>query len=94
MAANALFGGTDGHIRFVTTQLEIERIITKSRICWCEYMASQKVGGVNTSIGFEKILAYANELHESTIAETGRWGETLLRELAKYEQNLTSKSGT
>nr|WP_288256961.1 SLATT domain-containing protein [uncultured Pseudomonas sp.] len=94
LAANTLFGGTDGHIRFVTTQLEIERIITKARLNWCEYIAAQKASGVDASKGFEQILAYANELHVSTIAETGRWGETLLKELAKYEQNLASKSGS
>lgn len=94
LAANALFGGTDGHIRFVTTQLEIEKIITKARISWCDYMNSQKAGGVDASRGFAKILEYANDLHGSTIAETGRWGETLLRELAKYKQSLASNSNT
>ena len=93
LAANALFGGTDGHVRFVTTQLEIERIITKARVYWCEYMATQKVGDVDASKGFEQILTYANELHTSTLAETSRWGETLLRELAKYDKNLASKFG-
>jgi len=93
LAANSLFGGTDGHIRFVTTQLEIERIMIKARVCWCEYMAAQKPSGVDASKGFEKILAYATELHLRTIAETGRWGETLLKELAKYQQDISSKSG-
>lgn len=93
LAANSLFSGTDGHIRFVTTQLEIEMIMTKARICWCEYMAAEEAGSVDASIGFEKVLAYANELHNSTITETGRWGETLLKELAKYGREIDSKSG-
>ena len=39
LAANSLFGGTDGHIRFVTTQLELERLIIASRVEWCKYLA-------------------------------------------------------
>ncbi len=94
LAANALFGGTDGHIRFVTTQLEIERIIIRARIHWCEYMATQKVSDADASKGFEQILTYANELHARALTETDRWGETLLKELKKYDQSLVSKSGT
>lgn len=35
LGANSLFGGTEGHIRFVSTQLELEKLITSARIRWC-----------------------------------------------------------
>jgi hypothetical protein len=91
LAANSLFGGTDGHIRFVTTQLEIEKIVTRARVNWCEYLSTQENGNPDLKSGFEKIMIYANELHDSTISETGRWGETLMQELTRYEKSLSSK---
>lgn len=92
LAANSLFGGTDGHIRFVSTQLELERLIISSRINWCRYLAG--LGKTDTDIaeGFSLILSYATSLHNATISETGRWGEALLAELAKYQKRVDSKS--
>jgi hypothetical protein len=37
------------------------------------------------------ILGYANSLHASTIAETGRWGATLLAEMAKFQKTIQAK---
>ena len=91
LAANSLFGGTAGHIRFVSTQLELERLITTSRIGWCEYLASSKEVNDDLSQGFTLILSYANALHEVTIAETGRWGERVLSELAKFQKTIEVK---
>ena len=42
--------------------------------------------------GFEIVLAYATDLHTTTIEETGRWGEGLLAELAKYRQSIEARS--
>ena len=92
LAANALFGGTEGHVRFVKTQLEIERLMTRARVGWCEYLATQTSADVNAAAGFEKVLAYASELHAITIEETGRWGDTLMRELARYESSHKPKA--
>ena len=89
LAANSLFGGTEGHIRFVSTQLELEKLITSARIEWCRFRANV-AGGEK---GFALIASYAGEIHATTIAETGRWGETVLRELAKYRKQVESKGG-
>jgi hypothetical protein len=92
LAANSLFGGTAGHFRFVSTQLELERLITASRIGWCEFMAEANTDAESTKKGFELILAYARGLHASTISETGNWGETALAELAKYQNSIDAKN--
>ena len=92
LAANALFGGTEGHIRFVSTQLEIERLITASRVCWCKYLAGTPDQVHDLSEGFTLIIEYSNALHTATIAETGRWGKTLLLELEKYQRSIEAKS--
>lgn len=93
LAANSLFGGTEGHIRFVSTQLELERLITASRVEWCKYLAEPHGTDDEIAQGFSLILAYANSLHTATIAETGHWGETLLAELAKFQKTVESKGG-
>lgn len=92
LAANALFGGTDGHIRFTSTQLELERLITAARVAWCKYLASEKAPDpAATEQAFALIHDYADGLHTITIAETGHWGETLRTELAKYQKTLDAK---
>jgi hypothetical protein len=91
LGANSLFGGTQGHIRFVSTQLELEKLIAASRIGWCEYLATKKPNN-NHQKGFELIFAYTQALHLVTISETSRWGETLLAELAKFRNTLKSSN--
>ena len=100
LGANSLFGGTEGHIRFVSTQLELEKLITKARISWCHYLAtgvnssgvnSSEVNSTNnTDAGFSLIQDYANDLHTITISETGIWGETIMKELATYQKDINS----
>jgi hypothetical protein len=92
LAANSLFGGTEGHIRFVSTQLELERLITTSRVEWCRYLAGPHEADDGFAEGFAIILGYANALHTSTITETGRWGETLLAELAKFQKAIEARA--
>jgi SMODS and SLOG-associating 2TM effector domain 2 len=94
LAANSLFGGTEGHVRFVSTQLELERLIIASRVGWCKYLAEPHETDEKINQGFSLILAYANNLHATTIIETGRWGDTLLAELAKFQKVVEAKSGT
>lgn len=92
LGANSLFGGTEGHIRFVSTQLEIEKLITQARISWYEYLAAQNVDGSDYKPGFLLTQKYANDLHTITIEETGRWGEALLQELAKFQKQIDEKN--
>ncbi len=92
LGANSLFGGTEGHIRFVSTQLEIEKLATQVRISWFEYLASQDAGNNDYKPGFLLIQNYASDLHTITIEETGRWGKALLQELAKYQKQIKEKN--
>ena len=91
LAANSLFGGTEGHIRFVTTQLELEKLITKARILWCHYLESKVSDSEGHEAGFLLIQDYATDLHTTTISETGRWGEAIMNELAKFQKSIESK---
>ena len=88
LAANSLFGGTEGHIRFVTTQLALEKLITKARISWCRYLGLRSSDNQDYQAGFFLIQEFATELHTTTISETGRWGETIMKELANFQENI------
>ena len=91
LAANSLFAGTEGHIRFVTTQLELEKLITKARISWCRYLELRASDSEDYEAGFLLIQEYATELHTTTIAETGRWGETIIKELANFQKSIDQR---
>lgn len=94
LAANALFGGSSGHIRFVTTQLSLERLMTLSRLEWSDFESRTKLNPVTPELlskGFEMVRKYALEIYTSTLHETGAWGETLLAELKKYSD--TTEAG-
>ncbi len=94
LGANALFGGTTGHVRFVSTQLELEKLITASRIEWCNFSAHidlENISDEQVAYGFALIQAYAEKLYETTLSETGHWGETLMEELKKYQKSIKNQ---
>ena len=93
LAANSLFAGTNGHIRFVTTQLELEKLITAARIEWCKFLAGQHSTPDEVDKGFSLILDYASMLHTTTITETGQWAKTLITELGKFQKTIDVKHG-
>ncbi len=93
LAANSLFAGTEGHIRFVSTQLELERLVVASRVEWYRYLALPRESDEDLSRGFGLILDYAHNLHSAVLQETGRWGETLLAELSKLERKMNGGRG-
>lgn len=98
LAANSLFGGTYGHIRYVVTQLELENLIKIHNIEWSKFLAQHPTPEeAHINQGFNLVSAYAKQLHETTIAETKHWGDTLLKELEKYGKTLdvnNIKNGT
>lgn len=94
LAANALFGGSDGHVRFVSTQLKLEKLITSARVSWCRFQSEVRQSPEEIQRGFTLIQTFATELHELTLNETGSWGQGLLAELGKYEKSIKSGSDT
>ncbi|ABM03708.1 hypothetical protein Ping_1938 [Psychromonas ingrahamii 37] len=91
LTANSLFGGTEGHIRFVTTQLELEKLITDARISWCHYLESRGGDSEDLDAGFLLIQDYTSELYTTTLSETGRWGETMIKELTRFQKSIESR---
>ena len=90
LGANALFGGTSGHVRFVSAQIELEKLITTSRIGWCRYLAHidvEKISDEDIKRGFALVKTYAENLYSTTLSATRYWGETLMKELEKYRKS-------
>lgn len=88
LAANSLFGGTEGHIRFLSTQLELERIAVAARFGWYRYLALPRKTDEDISRGFTLILEYSGKLQGAVLSETDRSGERVLAELAKLERRM------
>ena len=92
LVINALFAGTEGHVRFASAQLDLEKLVITTRVRWCEYLSRLHAGRDTTEAGFAIILAYATELHAITLKETARWGENILAELDRYRQSINVKA--
>jgi hypothetical protein len=95
-AGNSLLGGSTGHVRFVSTQLALEKTMTKSRISWCAYtqpLSDDTITNEQLRIGFGLILSYAENLYSSVLSETTAWGENLISELEKYTSAIAKQSG-
>src|ERR1043165_8534754 len=63
LAANALLGASAGHVRFVTTQLSLEKLMTLSRLEWSSLESQSKLGPITPALlskGFELIQKYAS----------------------------------
>lgn len=95
-AGNSLLGGSTSHVRFVSTQLALERTMTESRIRWCAYkqsLSEQTITEQELRKGFELVLTYAETLYSAVLSETTAWGESLISELEKYTSAVAKQSG-
>jgi len=92
IAANSLFGGSGGHVRYVSTQLELEKIIMDARLQWCEFQSSLSSQEKELQDGFSLISQYTERVHHATISETQQWGTDLQAELKRYEKRISVES--
>jgi hypothetical protein len=88
LVADTVFSGTEGHGRYVTTQLKIEGLFTKFTLEWQALLVlydSQPTPESAASL-LERAIIYADGFHESLSSETAEWKATMQRvreELAK-----------
>lgn len=97
LGANSLFGATTGHIRFVSSQLALERLVVTTRVRWIGIAASVKVSPLPDERVIELINlleAYARDLFSLTTSETQVWGSSILEELKKLEQQIAATQQT
>lgn len=92
-AADGLFGASAGHIRFVTTQLSIERLMTINRLEWSNFASQANLTPITPDFlnkGFDLVRKYAADLYLSTLSETNAWSEFLQLETKKYADSIAA----
>jgi hypothetical protein len=89
-AVNELLGGSSGHVRFVSAQFALEKLITVARIDWANYLqqvTDKSALDPESKKGFEIIAKYADGFYSIVLSETGSWSKTLTETLLKFEKN-------
>jgi hypothetical protein len=81
LTANNIFGGTTGHARFVTTQLQLEKIIVVGTVKWSELenklnQDTNDASEVQLEM-FQFIISTLEEAYQLIIDETTEWNESL-----------------
>jgi hypothetical protein len=78
-----LFTGSSGHIRYVTTQLRLEKEITLFRISWNRLLANDEK---NKSVYFDVLTSFSSTFYQIINEETAQWSaeiEAALEEINK-----------
>lgn len=94
LAINRMFGATGGHIRYVTAQLELERLITKFRLAWLTYLARQDntLGTSNTAAEALNLMNnFVDQAYRVIQEETQVWGKSISEALQEQQAYLPSK---
>lgn len=92
LAINRMFGATGGHIRYVTAQLELERIITKFRLAWFAYLASEGSGTTSaTPNPFSLMNDFVDQAYRVIQEETFVWGKAVSAALQEQQAQLPTK---
>ncbi|HAS87815.1 MAG TPA: hypothetical protein DCS48_00670 [Desulfovibrio sp.] len=95
LGANSLFEGTSGHVRYVMTQLKLEKLIVSTRLSWHVYKSRAsciECSEKEVADGFAIIQKYAQEFYDLVIDEADDWGESVLKELIKYQKSIDKNS--
>jgi hypothetical protein len=97
LAVNRMFGATGGHIRYVTAQLELERIITKFRLKWLEWLSRDTMTPGNPATvdqAFKLMNEFIDDAYCVIQDETTVWGKSVSEALREYEGRLPKQPGT
>lgn len=93
LAGNSLFGGSSGHIRYVTAQLELEQVITRYRLKWQRMRAGMKgeLNGEDLEQSFNMFSNFANDAYGIILEETNAWSETLEEAIRDISKEVSEK---
>lgn len=98
MAVNRLFLMTDGHVRYVVAQLELEQLVTTFRLDWAAWRSnSAELSRQELEEAFNLLRAFANSAYKVIREETTMWGDSLTKALKEYADSVEaarSRSGT
>lgn len=95
LLVNRMFGATGGHIRYVTAQLELERIVTKFRLAWLKLLAKDASCSrtpLTADDAFLLMNAFVDDAYRVIQEETSVWGKSVSEALREYERTLPPTS--
>ena len=92
-AGNRLFGGTEGHIRYVSAQYALEAQLQTFTLSWAKWRATLTPGRRPTAKqmadGFALMQAYANLGYDRIGNETAQWAAAVAAAEAEYTSNVS-----
>lgn len=90
VALNRMFGATGSHIRYVTAQLELERLIAKFRLQWLEWLSRQAAPAhtATPAEAFQMMNGFVDAVYAVLLQETAAWGQAVAEALRDYESRL------
>lgn len=89
VAVNRLFGMTGGHVRHVSTQLELEQLVTLFRLDWCAWLVrTPSVQPQDVEKAVELLRTFALDAYKIVREETNVWGDSTTRALKEYADKL------
>jgi hypothetical protein len=95
VAANKLFGGTRGHIRYVTTQLHLEKMVATTSVSWnqqkCNWQDRQ-LSEEEFQAAFTLISKFLDQAYTEILHETELWGNALSQALDEYAKKIAKKT--
>jgi hypothetical protein len=94
LLVNRLFGATGGHIRYVTAQLQLERLITLFRLNWAEVLAHRGGSSLSTAgivQAFDLLRTFVLDAHKIIQDETNVWGKSVAEALDEYAQYVSAR---
>lgn len=93
---NQLFGGTSGHIRYVSAQYELEAHLVAFTIRWERWRALHQYKPVNDDAlgeAFALLAQLATTIYGVIRTETGGWAAALQEATRKAAEDVSSKVG-
>ena len=88
LAGNELFGGTRGHVRYVTTQYKLEELITQFLLDWSAIKANATVEQLDTAEPIKIMKTFAEACHKAVSDETKAWGVAIMQAAADYGNSV------
>jgi hypothetical protein len=91
LAGNELFGGTRGHIRTVTAQYELERLLNRFVIDWTEWRCAN--AATNDWSGAFAILRKLSEgVYATLLGETTEWATAISEAEKAYRAGIVGRN--
>ncbi len=92
LAGNELFGGTKGHIRTVTAQYTLERLLNEFVVDWSEWR-SKAERTKDWAGGFAILRRLSNGVYSTLLDETKEWGAVVTEAEGSYRASVSPGTG-